>query len=259
MSSKNSNNPLVSIMMVTYNRADLIVEAIESVLAQSYQNWELLILDDGSTDSTASVVGSFAERDTRIKYLPAPQNLGITRNRNRGFPFVHGEYIAVLDSDDVWCSVNKIERQVDYMGAHSECAVLGTSANIIDEHSKKIGVLIYTTDDTVLRKNALLRNPFIHSSVLIRKSMLADNQYDATVPIWEDYDLFLRIGKLGKFANLSEPLTCYRVHSGNISKEKKLHGAKVHLNIIKKYRASYPRYWLAVIKGYMRITRAFLL
>ena len=105
--------PLVSVMMTAYNRADLTSEAIESVRRQNYQNWELLVLDDASTDQTEAVVRPMAEEDPRVIYARTEKNLGITKNRNRGFLLARGQYIAVLDCDDLWLDPDKINRQVD--------------------------------------------------------------------------------------------------------------------------------------------------
>lgn len=256
-----SEQPLVSIMMTSYNRADLIALAIESVLAQTYKNWELIILDDASTDNSANVVNDFCIIDPRIIYVPTPQNLGITKNRNRGFSVAKGKYIAVLDSDDVWNDVTKLERQVAFLENEPEYVLVGTLITVMDQNGTKTGEVRYATDDQSIRTKMLLRNQFTHSAVLIRREALPSNRpYDETgaVSIWEDYDLFLRLGLKGKFANLPEFMTAYRWHGGNISKAKKKEGAWAHLSIIKRYRDKYPHYFLGRIKGWLRLVLAVL-
>ncbi len=238
--------PLVSIMMTTFNRADLIGEAIKSVLGQTYQNWELLILDDGSIDDTATVVSDFVAHDSRIKYFPAPQNLGITKNRNRGLELSIGKYIAVLDSDDFWCDATKLEKQVSYLEAHADTILIGTQTKVVDESSNTIDQFSYATNDTGIRKKLFLRNQFTHSSIIFR--MQPGLKYDENISIWEDYELILRLGAQGKLANLPEVMTAYRKHATNISRNKKISGAKTHLEIIKKYKGKYPNYWLAFVK-----------
>ena len=103
--------PLVSVIMPAYNAEKYIEEAIRSVLSQTYTNWKLLILDDGSTDRTAELAERFANADTRIRLLRNPQNMGVARTRNRGFDMANGDWAALLDSDDVWHS-DKLEKQL---------------------------------------------------------------------------------------------------------------------------------------------------
>ncbi len=248
------NEPLVSIMMTTYNRAPLISEAIESVLMQTYQNWELIILDDASTDNTRDVVERWLDKDSRIIYLPSSINLGISKNRNRGFLTSLGKYIAVLDSDDYWIDPKKLTKQVDFLEKNPEYAVVGTNVAVVyDTANTPTAEFIYTKNDSDIRSRMLWRNQFTHSSVLIRRQSLSDKPYDESLPLWEDYDLILRLGQVGKLANLPDKMTAYRRHSSNISKTTRHNGAKVHLSIIRKYRNSYPGYLPALIKGYLRL------
>jgi len=244
--------PLVTIMMTTYNRAEYITSAIDSVLNQTYQNWELLILDDASTDDTKTLMVRY-EDDPRIIYLPAATNLGITKNRNRGFASARGKYIAVLDSDDLWIDRTKIEHQVLFLEKHPRHILVGTNVKVIDESGKTISTFSYATHDQAIRQRLLLRNQFTHSSLLVRADALYKPlPYDESVPIWEDYDLILRLGQNGKLANLSEKMTAYRKHSTNISKTTKQNRALVHRTIITKYRDVYPFYYLALLKSYLR-------
>ncbi len=246
--------PLVSIMMTTYNRAELISEAIESVLLQTYQNWEMIILDDASTDNTRDVIERWLDKDARIIYLPSSINLGISKNRNRGFLTSQGKYIAVLDSDDFWIDPKKLTRQVDFLEKNPEYVVVGTNVAVVyDTTNTPTAEFIYTTNDGEIRSRLLWRNQFTHSSVLIRRQILDDKPYDESLPIWEDYDLILRLGQKGKLANLPYKMTAYRRHSANISKTARHNGARVHLSIIRKYRNNYPNYLLARIKGWLRL------
>lgn len=250
------NSPLVSIMMTSYNRADLIGTAIKSVLDQTYQNWELLILDDASTDNTAAIVASVAGSDPRVIYSLAAENLGITKNRNRGFALAKGTYIAVLDSDDLWSDANKLAKQVHFLESNPTYVLVGTGVAVIDKDGTITKELRYAHTDATIRSKMLMRNQFTHSAVLMRRSSLPlPRPYDESgeVSIWEDYDLFLRLGQTGLTANLPEIMTSYRWHGGNISQAEKKNGAYAHLRIIKKYRHVYPNYPLAFIKGVLRL------
>lgn len=244
------NPPLVSITMTTFNRADLIGEAIKSVIAQTYQKWELLILDDASADNTKELVSEFVTGDSRIKYFPVSQNIGITKNRNRGLKLSQGKYVAVLDSDDFWCDETKLEKQIFYLETHTDTILIGTQTKVVDEKSNPINLFSYATDDSDIRKKLLLRNQFTHSSIVFRNQ--SELKYDENIPIWEDYELILRLGTKGKLANLPVVMTAYRQHGANISKSRKNSGVKTHLEIIKKYKNQYPNYWLAFIKRNMK-------
>lgn len=243
-------------MMTSFNRADLIPAAIQSVLNQTYQNWELLILDDASTDNTASVVASIVADDPRVIFSPAAKNLGITKNRNRGFDLAKGKYIAVLDCDDLWSNKHKLAKQVDFLETHPTHVLVGTDVIVIDKDGRQTKELHYAHTDATIRPKMLMRNQFTHSAVLMRRSSLpSPKPYDESgeVSIWEDYDLFLRLGQTGLMANLPETMTSYRLHGGNISKAEKKNGAFAHRKIIKKYRNDYPNYWLASIKAILRL------
>lgn len=252
MDTSITDTPLVSIMMTTYNRGEYITAAIDSVRKQTYQNWELLILDDASTDNTQALLANYAG-DRRIIFLPTERNLGITKNRNRGFAIAKGKYIAVLDSDDLWIDTSKLEKQVQFLEEQPEYVAVGTNVKVIDGDGKETGSFIYALHDHAIRRHLLLRNQFTHSSLLLRSGALDKaTPYDENVLIWEDYDLILRLGTKGKLANLPEKMTAYRKHSTNISKTTSQNRALVHLSIIKKYRGSYPNYYLALFKSYLR-------
>lgn len=251
--------PKVSIIVATYNRADFIAAAIDSALKQAYQDWELLVLDDGSTDDTENIVAAFSMKDGRIRFIRQEKNVGIARNRNRGLEESKGEYIAMLDSDDVWLDEKKLEKQVAFLEAHPECAVVGTNVAIIDKDGHRTGSFEFETKDKAIRAKMLRRNQFAQSSLLYRKSAaLEAGMYDPTYAIADDYDLWLKIGKKGGFANLPDYTTGYRVHGAGITKEKKFKAANEHMAIIKKHRASYPHFALAAIKAYLRIVIAAL-
>lgn len=248
-------------MMASYNRQEFIKEAIESVQVQTYANWELLVLDDASTDQSPNIIRELEAQDSRIRLVPSDTNLGITRNRNRGFIIAKGDYIAVLDNDDYWLNKDKLAKQVEFLETNPDYVLVGTNVAIVEDHSEPVVKFSYQTEDTAIRKKILARNQFTHSSILMRRGALpSEKPYDETglVSIWEDYDLFLRLGQRGKLANLSEVMTAYRLHSGNITKAKKKEGAKTHLKIIKKYQSSYPNYHLALIKGWLRYLLALI-
>lgn len=244
------NTPLVSIIMLTYNRANYIAQAIESVLAQTYQQWELLILDDGSTDNTAVIVSQYS--DSRIQYLFDPINKGLALKRYESLKQCRGVYVAILDSDDKWIDVTKLDSQVTYLNNHPTCVVVGTQINLIDESGNSLGTNTYLRDDTAIRNAILVRNQFAHSSVMMRKSFLDKTSGYQKLSASEDLDLYLRLGQLGTFANLPETMLAYRIHkkSASANKIKILQGV---LRTIKTYRQQYPHYQKAYLKFSMML------
>ncbi len=238
-------HPIISIQMCTYNRAHFIEQAIQSVLAQSFTNWELLILDDCSTDNTRTIVSKYLN-DPRIKYVHNSHNLGINKNRNKALSLSHGRYIAVLDSDDYWTDENKLLDQIEFLSKHREYVLVGTNMIIVDENNKKIKKVRYPSSNFALKRLLLLKNLFCHSSVMYRRDEITNlGGYSEELPIWEDYDLWLRIGLKYKFANLKTYTTAYRKHDSQSNSERIQLGRDTQKDIIEKYKKYYKGYAIA--------------
>jgi len=245
--------PLVSIWMLTYNREKYIREAIESVLSQTYENFELIIIDNGSTDGTQSIIDSFG--DSRINYIKHQENTGLERRREFEVQTA-GKYIAVLDSDDAWSSAEKLKKQVEFLDANENVGVVGTFITLIDSEGRKIGETKYNIADKQIRNSILTRNQFTHSSVLIRKSILKKTTgYKVTLA--EDLELFLQIGNFSEFANIPEFLTKYRVHEGTLN-DRGIKMARALHKIIKDHKNEYPKFLLAILKNYLRLTVGYV-
>lgn len=251
--------PKVSVLMVTYNQGRYIGDAIKSVQNQDYPNWELIIMDDASTDNTKLVVDEFVKDDSRIKYYRQDTNQYIIKNRNDGLTHADSMFLAILDSDDIWSDKNKLSKQVSFMLNNPDYVVIGTQTETIDEDGNKIGAIIAETTDENIRAKILRRNQFVNSSVLMTTYLVKEvGGYSKNLEIGEDYDLFLKLGKKGKFANLRDFCTLYRVHKNGVTKQRKLKGAINHLEIIRKYKKDYPNFMMALIKAYLRILKAKL-
>jgi glycosyltransferase involved in cell wall biosynthesis len=241
----NTITPLVSIIMLTYNRAPLIAKAIGSVLAQTYQNWELIILDDGSTDDTAAVVAGFS--DKRIFYHRDTVNKGLYARRRESLTHATGEYVAILDSDDYWTDTEKLTAQVAHLERNPAGVVVGTFITLIDGQDTVVGKNSYYTDDATIRRTMLWRNQFANSSVLMRRSALLKTAGYQNFAPCEDYELFLQLGYHGTFANLPSYSLAYRVHGGGES-ARKAKVARQSLRVIARHRAHYPGYFAATAK-----------
>ena len=245
--------PKVSILMTTYNRAKLISIAIDSILAQTFYDWELVIVDDGSDDNTEEVTGKYLKANFPIKFVKNKVNFGITKSRNLALSLCSGEYIAVLDSDDAWTDKDKLKKQVEFLESNSDYVLVGGASDVINESGERIGRLVYREADEAIRKKILLRNQFTHSSVMYRGAVAKKCGGSGDYQVGEDYDLFLKLGLRGKFCNLSEILINYRKHSGGATRDNRFVSAEDHLRIIYKYRGKYPNLWPAVIKACLRV------
>jgi len=250
--------PCVSIIIPTYNRASLLIEAIQSVLIQTFSDFEIIIIDDASSDNTLEVVKPFLS-DHRVLFIRNTQNKGIAKSRNLGISIAKGQYIAMLDSDDVWLDSNKLTAQVSYLEKNSDCEVVGTwliQINELGNHLKKIA---FAKTDADIRKSILYRNHIAHSSVLFRKEKaLIVGGYDEALETMEDHDFWLRLGSYGEFATLPIYALGYRVHKGSISRTKVKRVAMDELAVVWRYRNHYQGIIIGMIKGKARIIKSFL-
>jgi|AntRauTorckE6833_2_1112554.scaffolds.fasta_scaffold10574_4 glycosyltransferase involved in cell wall biosynthesis len=253
-----NETPLVSVNICTHNRAKLITKAIKSALEQTYTNIEIIVADNGG-DDTEEVISNILNKNpnwqNKIHYFKNDTD-GISENRNFALEKSKGEFIAVLDSDDYWLTPNKIESQIVFLTENPDHSLIGTNAIIVDKDDEKIGEIINKTTDEEITYYSLLKNNFVHSSVVFKKENFPG--YDEEIFIWEDYDVFLKISKYSKVANLLELMTAYKKHSGNISQTKKLKGVLTLEKIIKKNKNSFPNYFKARFKNMARLAKAIL-
>lgn len=207
--------PLVSVIMPTYNRAEYLKEAVESILKQTLQDFELIIIDDASTDATFDVLKSFIN-DSRVRLYRELHNQGQTVLRNKGLTFASGKFIAWADSDDI-CLPNRLEKQIAFLDANPDIGVCGTAIEYI---GSKSGRVILPTNDEVIRTALLFNSTFANPTVIMRQNLFTENLlYDERFLFAEDYELWVRTASMTRFANLSEVLVRYRVHSQQASSQ----------------------------------------
>lgn len=233
---------VVSIIMPTYNRAELIILAIGSVIKQSFQNWELLVIDNESTDRTKEVVELFTAKDNRIKYFNVNKNpkSGISSYLNFGMKEASGKYIARLDDDDEWCDAFKLEKQVKFLEQHQDYVVVGGGAIMVDQNRKEIYRFLKREKDDEIRNNALYANPFWHNTVMFVKRMALEIGGYNDLRFVEDWDLWLRLGLKGKFYNMQEHLSLYMNAGQNLSVSNQKLAAKTILKLIDNFKDFYP-------------------
>lgn len=239
---------LISITLVAYNAEETIKKTLESISSQQYVNFEIIFVNDASTDKTLEIMQDFKESYPSIPctVLTNASNLGITKSRNKALSYAKGSFIAVIDSDDAWTSPLKLKTQLDFLKSNPDFCVVGTQMSVIDKNHKVLKTTSYPQKDEDIRKSFLIKNQFCHSSVLVRKTVSAT--YDESLYIWEDYDLILKLGQEHKFANLPNVMVNYLYHKRNLSLAKKLKLISTELKIIKRYKDKYPSYATGVFK-----------
>jgi len=210
--------PRVSALLPVYNGAAHVGAAVESVLAQTFSNFELLVLDDCSPDDSAAIAEGFG--DPRIRVVRNERNLGQVATLNRGLRDSGGEYVARLDQDDV-CLPSRFEREVELLDAEPDVAVVGTWIDVVDERGRKVDELRTRLDDVVDAIFLILTNrlPLAHPSVMFRRdAVVAAGGYDEAVKYCEDNDLWRRLALAGHGLRVvPEPLLRYLVHGGQQS------------------------------------------
>jgi glycosyltransferase involved in cell wall biosynthesis len=213
-------NSTISVIIPTYNRANLIEKAIKSVLKQTYQDFEIIIVDDGSTDNTEEIIRGF--KDKRVKYIKKyKKNRGISVARNIGIKIARGKYIAFLDSDDEWFP-EKLNKQIKILQDGSpELGVVYSISCYIDESGKNINKLRNSKKVEGYIYEDLLGKNYVGtpSTVLIRKECFHQvGLFDDLLNAQEDWDMWIRIAKYYRFALIKIPLVKYRLHPNQISK-----------------------------------------
>lgn len=200
--------PEISVVMAVYNGAEHLEEAVQSILLQTYRNFEFIIVDDGSTDMTEEILESFD--DSRIRTIRNSENLGLPKSLNKGIRAARGRYVARMDADDISLS-HRFERQMDFLERNSGYSLLGSSYYQIDRAGKVVSLVRVLTGDAEIRSNLKKQNWFGHGSVMMQKQAWSwCGGYDEEFRFAEDYDLWLRIAECSMVANIGEPLYCWR-------------------------------------------------
>jgi hypothetical protein len=214
--NKEMNEPLVSVVMVVSNVERFLAEAIESILGQTFRDFEFIIVDFGSTDKSRAIASSFAAKDARIKLHEIP-TCSLPEARNAASFLAQGRYIAVMDADDV-ASPDRLMSEVEFMEKRPEVGVLGGATEWIDANGKTLHVHSFPTQDCELRSALTTGCPFWHATVLMRKE--AFDLAGGYRPVFlqaEDYDLWLRIVEHYHCANLKQVVLKYRIHPYQVS------------------------------------------
>ncbi|MEO8736041.1 MAG: glycosyltransferase [Edaphobacter sp.] len=207
--------PPVSVVMGVFNGGSFLSQAVESILHQSFENFEFIIVDDGSNDASASTLDEFRNRDHRI-HVVHQQNAGLVHALNRGCALARGKYVARMDADDI-ALPDRLASQVDFLESHPRVVLVGGAVDFIDARGNMLLTARYPTDDKAIKRALLDSSVFWHPTVLFSRKAFACLGGYRNVPDAEDYDLWLRMAELGELANLSQVLLRYRVHAQQVS------------------------------------------
>jgi glycosyltransferase involved in cell wall biosynthesis len=205
----------VSVVLCTFNRAGFLKAAVESVLSQTYRDFELIVIDDHSDDATPRVLAEIF--DSRVFVIRNPENLGIAKSRNIALKRSVGELLAVIDSDDIW-EPAKLEKQLRVFMENPSVVGVGSNAYEINEVGEVIGTRSYPATHDEIVSQYLWSSPFLHSTFVFKK--IKGLLYDESLRQAEDLKLFIQLSGEGQLLNVDEPLARYRLHSENITQVK---------------------------------------
>lgn len=211
------SSPKVSVLMTVKDGEKYVRTAIESILAQTFTDFECIIINDGSRDATADIIREYS--DSRIIFLSNPNNLGLSKSLNIGLEKARGIYLARMDADDI-SVLHRFELQVNYLDAHPEIAVLGGGFSLIDADNKILQSFQFPLSHEVIVWSLAFFNPIVHPSVMMRTSVVkALDSYNVQLRRSQDYDLWWRVSFSSKLGNLAETLVLLRQHATQVSRE----------------------------------------
>lgn len=207
--------PKVTVLMSVYNGEKYLREAIESILNQTFRDFEFIIINDGSSDSSKDIILSY--KDSRIRTIDNKQNIGLTKSLNKGLKMAKSEYIARIDADDILIK-DCFKEKMEFMAKYPDVAALGNWMEIMDMKSGKSYILKYETDPTIIKWATIFKSQIAHSSAFFRKRIIDEvGYYNEKYKYAQDFDLWFRISRRYKIMNLSKVLLKYRIHSQRLS------------------------------------------
>lgn len=211
-----SATPLISVVMPVYNGERYLRQSVESILNQTWRDFEFIIIDDGSTDATAEIVQQF--EDKRILVIRNSANLGLTASLNKGIAAAKGKFIARMDADDISLP-ERFEKQIGFFRTHPEIEALGTSTLYIDEHGNRTENNFLPTSHFCIKWELNFNSPIAHPTVMMTRRVIKEcGGYTPSFEYAVDYWLWWRISELAILGNLPEPLLLYRLHSANVGR-----------------------------------------
>ena len=216
---KNNNlQPLVSVVMTAYNAAEFVSAAVASIQSQTYPNWELIVVNDGSSDKTGDILKNIARKDKRIKLISYNKNRGASYASNLGLSKTRGLLIARMDADDI-ALPDRLAKQVEYLLNNPSVIAVGGQCQLIDRKGKVTGEKSFPLTYTQIYRALYQYNPIQHPTIMINTKLLGDKriQYHSDVVLAHDLELLFFLSQYGKLANLADVVLKYRIHTDSLS------------------------------------------
>jgi len=230
-----TKTPDISVIMSVYNGEDYLAEAIESVCGQTFENWELIIINDCSKDSTPAILEQFANRDSRIKVHTNEENLRLPRSLNKALSLARGKYVARMDADDI-CINTRLQTQYDFMESHPGVSLSSCRFLTLKNGGLSSGGCGLRNDDQSIKALLLVTNPILHPGIIARSEDIKKLKYDTTLTCTEDLELWTRMVMSGmKLEILPEYLMVYRLHDKQITETTRERQHKEVVKIQKTY------------------------
>lgn len=242
---------MVSVIMSVYNAEEYLAEAIESILLQTFEDFEFIIVDDKSRDNSLNIIKKYNQKDGRIKLIKNKQNLGLTRSLNKGLSIAKYKYIARMDADDISMS-DRFEKQVEFLEGNKNIDILGSYAYDINSKNKIIGERRVPLNHSNIIEMLPILSPLIHPSVMVRKISLDKiNGYNEKYRTSQDYELWFRAASKGlKFHNLPEYLLKYRMDNNYYRRKSikyRLNDMKIRYKGYKQNNIPFHKWYLLFI------------
>ena len=230
------NNPIISIILPVYNSENYILECLESIKNQTMQNFEVILIDDKSTDKSLKITKCYLKNNLygKFKIIRNKSNIGITRSLNKAFKISNGKYIARIDADDI-NKPDRFEIQFKYLEKNHDISIVGSNVEYIDKDSRFIHYSDLPLSHMDIKSSLFLYNPIIHSTIFFRKKIFSKYPYNEKFNTSQDYEMYCRIIHSHKFTNIRKSLVKFRFHDQSISSHKKKLQKKNSLVIQKRY------------------------
>ncbi len=230
------NNHLISVILPIYNSENYILECLESIKIQTMQNFEVILIDDKSTDKSPEIINDYLKNNFygKFKIIKNKSNIGITRSLNKAFKISDSKYIARIDADDI-NKPDRFEIQFKYLEKYKDIAIVGSNVEYIDKDSKFINHSDLPLNHIDIKSSLFLYNPMVHSSIFFRKKIFSKYPYNNKFITSQDYEMYCRIINSHKFANIKKSLVKFRLHNQSISSHKEKIQKKNSLCIQEKF------------------------
>lgn len=230
------NTPIISIIMSVYNGEKYLSQSIESILRQTFKDFEFIIVDDASTDSSYRIIQEYAKSDERIIIIKNPSNLGLAQSLNIALSHARGNFIARMDADDIALE-NRLEAQLSYLKENPEIVLIGSSVYFVDSKNNIVSRTHVSSDPEILKKQLYYQNICAHPTWMFKREILKDLKGYRDLPVAQDYDFLLRLCFLkSDISNIDSPLLYYRLSDKNITSGKNLSQIKISRYLRRLYK-----------------------